>query len=48
VGFFCPNGARWDLRGNVRRNPDRRRFKDDPLDMRPAVVAFDGHVLGSP
>jgi hypothetical protein len=46
--FLCPNGARWNLRGRVVRNPDPEQFKNDPLDMRHAVIAYDGHVLASP
>jgi hypothetical protein len=40
--FFCPNGARWDLRGRMLGNAN------DRLNVRRAVIAFDGHILVLP
>jgi hypothetical protein len=44
--FTCPTGAVWDFEGEVIRNPNPRRYADDPLARTRAVVA-DGDVLVS-
>jgi hypothetical protein len=45
--FSCPNGARWDLRGNVLEKPGPG-FPNDPLSVLLVRISLDGHVLVSP
>jgi len=43
--FQCPNGAVWNLSGDVLVNPDPSRYQNEPLQRAVAPVSFDGHVL---